>query len=81
MGPLNSPSDALEACLLGSLDKRDEVQPGDKRKVYAHILDMTLLFSPQHHPREILNLEVRPSKEDKEFSPCGIEAVAFPFKV
>ena len=65
---MNLPLDPLEACLLGSLDKRVELQTRDKRKVYAHILDMALLFPPQHHPREILNLEMRPSKEDKKCS-------------
>ena len=54
---------------MDTLDKRVEVQPGDEREVYAHILDMTLLFPPQHHPREIINLEVRPSKDDKKCSP------------
>jgi len=38
MGSLKSPSDPLEACLLGSLDKKVEVQPGDEREVYALFL-------------------------------------------
>ena len=62
---LNPPSDPLEARLLGTLDKRVEVQPVDEREVYTHILDMAQLFLPQQHPREILNVEVGPSKEDK----------------
>jgi len=66
---LNSPSNPLEACLLGTLDKRVEGQPGDEREPYAHILDMAPLFPPQHHPKEILNLEERPSKEDKKYTP------------
>jgi len=66
MGPINSPGDPLVACLLGLLEKRIEIQPGDEREVYAHIVHMTPLFSPQHHPREILNMEVRLSKEDKK---------------
>jgi len=45
-GPLNSPSDPLKACLLVTLYKRIEVQLGDEREVYAHILDMAPLFSP-----------------------------------
>jgi len=69
MGPLNSPSGPLEACLLGTIDKRLEVQPGDEREVYAHILDMAPVFPPQHHPREILNSEVRHSKDNKKCSP------------
>jgi len=69
MGPLNSTSDPLEACLLGTLDKRVKVQPGDEREVYAHILDMAPPLSPQHHPREILNSEARRTKDDKECSP------------
>jgi len=56
MGPLKSPSDPLEACLLGTLDKRVKEQPRDEREAYAHILDMTPLFPSQRHPREILNL-------------------------
>ena len=40
MGTLNPPSDPLEACLLGTLDKRFEEQPSDERKVYTHILDI-----------------------------------------
>jgi len=35
IGPLNSPLDRLEVCLLGSLDKRVEVQSGGEREVYA----------------------------------------------
>ena len=54
---------------MGKLDKRVEVQSRDEREVYAHILDMVPLFPPQHHPREILNMEVRPSKEDKKCAP------------
>ena len=60
MGPLNSPLDSLEACLLGSINKSVEVQPRDEREVYAHILDMAPLFPPQHHPREITHLEGGP---------------------
>ena len=80
MGPLNSPSDSLEACLLDTLDKRIKVQPGDKREVYAHILDMAPLFSPQHHPREIINLEVRPSKDDKKW-PSKVELKPLPSRL
>jgi len=54
METLNPPSDPLEACLLGTLDKRVE--------------DMAQLFLPQHHPREILNMEVGSSKEEKKFT-------------
>jgi len=69
MGPLNSTPDLLQACLLGTIDKRLDVQSGEEREVYAHILDMAPSLPAQHHPREILNLEVRPSKDDKTCSP------------
>ena len=69
MCSLNSPSDPLEACLLGTIDRRIEVQSGDESEVYAHILDMAPPLAPQHHPRDIQNLEVRPSKDDKKCSP------------
>ena len=69
LGPLNSPSDPRDAYLLVSLDKRVEVQPEDETEVYDHILDMAPLFPPQHHPREILNLEVRPSKDENKYYP------------
>ena len=44
MGPLNSPSDPLEACLLDTFDGRIEVQSGDEREVYAHNLYMVHFF-------------------------------------
>ena len=69
MCSLNSPSDPLEACLLGTINRRIEVQPGNESEAYAHILDVAPPLPPQHHPREILNLEVRPSKDDKQCSP------------
>jgi len=78
IGLLNSPSELPEACLLDTLDKRVKVQPGDEREVYAHILDMAPLFPPQHHLREILNLEVRPCKNDKKCSP-EVELQPLPF--
>jgi len=56
---------------IGTLDKRVEAQLGDETEVYAHTLDMAPLFHPQHHPREILNLEERPSNDDKK---CPLEA-------
>jgi len=65
MGPLNSPSDPLEACLLGTLDKGVEVQPGDEREIYAHILDMTPLFPPSTPSKG-----VRPFKDNKKYSPA-----------
>ena len=34
--------------------------------MYIHILDMAQPFTPQDHPREILNMDVSPSKEDKK---------------
>ena len=37
---LNPPSDPFEACLLGVLDYRVDVQLGDEREVYTHILNM-----------------------------------------
>jgi len=69
MSSLNSPSNPLEACLLCIIDRRIEVQPEDESEVYAHILDVAPPLPPQHHPREILNLEVRPSKDDNKCSP------------
>ena len=45
------------------------MQPGGEKEVYSRILDMASLFPPQHHPREILNLGVRPSTDDKKYSP------------
>jgi len=47
MGPVNSPSYLLEAYLLGTLDKRVEVQPGDEKEVYAHILNTAPLSPSQ----------------------------------
>jgi len=69
MGTLNLPLHPLKACLLGTPDKRVDVQPGDEREVYTHILDMAQPFPPQRHQREILNVEVRASKEDKKCTP------------
>jgi len=65
MGTLNLPLDPLKGCVLGTLDKRVDVKPSNEREVYTHILDMGQPFPPQHHPRQILNVEVGPFKEDK----------------
>ena len=69
-GTLNLPLDPLEACLLGTHEKRVDVQPGDEKEVYTQILDMAQPFPPQHHPREILNAEMRSFKEIKK---CTLE--------
>jgi len=69
MGTLNPPLDPLEACLLGTLDKRVDVQPGNERVVYTHILDMAQPLSTHHHPTKIANVETGPSKEDKKCTP------------
>ena len=46
MGTLNPLSNPLETCLLGTFDKRVEVQPSDEREVYTPILHMAQLFLP-----------------------------------
>jgi len=46
MGTLNPPSEPLEACLLGTLDKRVDVQLDDEREMFSHILDMAQPFPP-----------------------------------
>ena len=42
------------------------MQLDDERDVYTQILDMAQPFPSQHHPREILNMEAWPSKEDRK---------------
>jgi len=65
METLSLPSNALKARLLGTHDKRIDVQPGDERDVYTQILDMAPPFPPKYQPREILNVEVGPPKKTR----------------
>ena len=51
---------------MGTHDKRVDVQLGDEREVYTQILDMAKPFPPQYQLRDILNMEVGPSKENRK---------------
>jgi len=41
----------------------------DEREIYTRILNMVQPYLPRHQPKEILNVEVGPPKEDKKCTP------------
>ena len=65
MKTLSTPSDPLEACLIGTYDNGFDSHPEKEKEAYAKILKAQR-YLPKHPPRKIFNIEVRLSNEDNK---------------
>jgi len=68
MGTLSPPSEPLESCLIGNCGNKVDARLDEERGVYKRILNSTQPYLPIERARDILNVEVRPSNEDKKIT-------------
>jgi len=69
MKTLNPPLDALEACLISVCGNGVDPYLDDEIGIYAEVFNLAQPYLPRHQPREVLNVDVCPSNEDKKGAP------------
>lgn len=66
---LSLPSNPVESFLIGNYGNGVGPHPDEEREVYERILNSTQPYLPRQQAREVLNVEVLPSNEDKKSAP------------
>jgi len=62
-------SDLLEECLIGVRGNGVDLYLNEETEICAKVFNLVQPYLPRHQPREILNVEVRSSNEDKKDAP------------